>query len=59
MMEKAAGQPLKKMMLVIEEAAPEKVGLDDDDDDDTATEVLDVAAMDRVRRNADGSSPID
>jgi hypothetical protein len=33
-------------------------GLGDDDDDDTATEDLDVADVDRVMRNADGSSPM-
>jgi hypothetical protein len=42
---------------VIDEAPLEEDGLDDDDDD-TATEVLDVADVDRTMRDADGSSPM-
>ena len=62
------------VVAVVDEAALEEDGLDDDedavvdeapledglddDDDDTATEVLDVADVDRTMRDADGSSPI-
>jgi len=42
---------------VVDEAPLEEDGLDDDDDD-TATEVLDVADVDRTMRDADGSSPM-
>jgi hypothetical protein len=41
----------------IDDTPPEEDGLDDDDDG-TATEVLDVADVDRVMGNADGSSPM-
>jgi hypothetical protein len=41
---------------VVDEA-PLEDGLDNDDDN-TATEVLDVANVDRTMRDADGSSPI-
>ena len=42
---------------IVDEAPLEEDGLDDDDDD-TATEVLDVADVDRTMRDADGSSPM-
>ena len=42
---------------VVDEAPLEEDGLDDDDDD-TATEVLDVADVDRTMKDADGSSPM-
>jgi hypothetical protein len=42
---------------VVDQAPLEEDGLDDDDDD-TATEVLDVADVDRTMRDADGSSPM-
>jgi hypothetical protein len=43
---------------VIDEAPPEEDGLKNDDDDDTVTNFLDVAHVDQVMRNADGSCQV-